>query len=134
MTVLIFSVSLAMGVSAICSLFEAVLLSLTPSQIAEVGRSAPSAARVWQQHKTQIQRPIAVILIINTLSHTVGATVAGAQFESLFGKEWLVAFSLSFSFMILQFTEILPKTLGVRYNTEFARYVGFPLATLVRVM
>jgi len=134
MTVLIFSVSLAVGLSALCSLLEAVLLSLTPSQIAEVGRSSPSAAKVWQQHKAQIQRPIAVILIINTLSHTMGATVAGAQIENLFGKEWLAAFSLLFSFMILQFTEILPKTLGVRYNIELAPYVGIPLATMVRFM
>ncbi|MBX7255180.1 MAG: hemolysin family protein [Candidatus Hydrogenedentes bacterium] len=134
MTVLIFSVAIAMAVSAMCSLLEAVLLSLTPSQIADVGRTAPATAKVWQDHKTHIQRPIAVILIVNTLSHTVGATVAGAQFESLFGREWIVAFSLLFSFLILQFTEILPKTLGVRYNRDLAFYVGVPLLWAVRIM
>lgn len=134
MTVLIFSVTLAMAISALCSLLEAVLLSLTPSQIADIGRSAPTTATIWQEHKTFIQRPIAVILIVNTLSHTVGATVAGAQFESLFGRDWIIVFSLVFSFLILQFTEILPKTLGVRYNRDLAAYVGMPLAIAVRLM
>ncbi|MCC6695790.1 MAG: HlyC/CorC family transporter [Candidatus Hydrogenedentes bacterium] len=134
MTVLITSMAVALLLSAACSLLEAVLLSLTPLHIAALAERYPVAARAWQRHKTEIQRPIAVILIINTLAHTVGATVAGAQFESLFGAQWLAVFSLVFSFLILQFTEILPKTLGVRYNTSLAPFIAVPLATTVRLM
>ena len=49
---------------------------------------------------------------MNTAAHTICATVAGAQFEVLFGNTWLLAFSLFFTYLMLQFTEILPKTLG----------------------
>lgn len=134
MTLLILSVLLALVLSALCSLLEAVLLSITPAQVADLARRHPVAARAWQRHKTEIQRPIAVILIINTLAHTIGATVAGAEFERLFGAQWLAMFSILFSLMILQFTEILPKTMGVRYNERLAPLIGSPLATTVRVM
>ena len=134
MTILITSMAVALILSAACSLLEAVLLSLTPLHIAALSERFPAAARAWERHKAEIQRPIAVILIINTLAHTIGATVAGAQFEHLYGAQWLAAFSLFFSFLILQFTEILPKTIGVRYNETLAPYIAVPLATTVRLM
>ncbi|GMU93937.1 MAG: hypothetical protein AMXMBFR4_29950 [Candidatus Hydrogenedentota bacterium] len=133
MTLLIVSVGIALIVSAACSLLEAILLSLTPTQVAQFAGKHPKAAQTWQHLKSEIQRPIAVILIINTLAHTIGATVAGAQFESLFGRQWLAVFSIVFSFLILQFTEILPKTLGVRFNALWAPYVGVPLRTVTQV-
>ena len=57
--------------------------------------------------------------------------MAGAHFEALYGKHNLVWFSLIFTFLMLQFTEILPKTLGVRFNRRLARYIAFPLSYLV---
>lgn len=132
MLVLILAVTIALTVSALCSLLEAILLSLTPTQVAGLGRTYPAAMHTWQKLKSEIKRPIAVILVLNTFSHTVGASVAGAQFESLYGKEWLAVFSIVFSLFILQFTEILPKSLGVRYNALLAPLVGIPLYTVVR--
>ncbi|MDZ4859410.1 MAG: hemolysin family protein [Candidatus Hydrogenedentes bacterium] len=132
MTVLITAMAIAMTVSALCSLLEATLLSLTPTQVAQMAETHPGAVSTWQKLKGDISRPIAVILVFNTLSHTVGATVAGAQFESLYGKEWLAVYSLVFAVLILQFTEILPKTLGVRYNTAIAPVTGWMLYAVVR--
>ncbi|GMV90688.1 MAG: hypothetical protein AMXMBFR82_04660 [Candidatus Hydrogenedentota bacterium] len=134
MTLLFLSITIALLLSAICSLLEATLLSITPVQVAELAKRHPVAARAWQRHKSEIQRPIAVILIVNTLAHTIGATVAGAEFERLFGTQWLAAFSIILSFAILQFTEILPKTLGVRYNVRLAPVIGQPLAWTVKLM
>lgn len=134
MTLLVLSITIALLLSAICSLLEAALLSITPIQVAELAKRHPAAARAWQRHKSEIQRPIAVILIVNTLAHTIGATVAGAEFERLFGTQWLAAFSIALSFAILQFTEILPKTLGVRYNVRLAPVIGQPLAWTVKLM
>jgi len=134
MTLLLLSVGLTLFLSAMCSLLEATLLSITPVQIAELAEKHPVAARTWQRHKSEIQRPIAVILLVNTLAHTIGATVAGAEFERLFGHYWLAVFSVGFSIAILQFTEILPKTLGVRYNTRLAPIIGGPLAATVKLM
>lgn len=127
------SVMVALTVSFLCSLMEATLLSLTPSQTAEIAITRPRLAQIWQGFKTNIDRPIAVILILNTAAHTIGASVAGAQFNSIFGDDWLWVFSLVFTFLMLQFTEILPKTLGVRFNRELAVVIAAPLSTAVRL-
>ncbi len=134
MTLLIVSVGLVLLLSGMCSLLEAVLLSITPVQVAELAKRHPKAAQAWERHKSEIQRPIAVILIINTLAHTIGATVAGAEFDRVFGPQWIAVFSIAFSLAILQFTEILPKTLGVRYNERLAPIIAQPLAMTVKIM
>ena len=127
MTILLISLAVAFGVSFVCSLTEAVLLSLTPSQIARMHERHPRAAAIWQRFKSRIDRPIAVILILNTTAHTIGASTAGAQFDELYGHRWLWAFSIAFTYVMLQFTELLPKTLGVQLSGVLAPYMARPL-------
>ncbi len=134
MWLLILSVLVALVVSGLCSLMEATLLSLRPGQIAEISARRPRIGRIWQRLKADIERPIAAILILNTAAHTIGASVAGAQFDRLYGERWIWLFSLVFTFLMLQFTEILPKGAGVRYNRPVAFWIGRPLAVLVRLM
>ena len=81
-----------------------------------------------------IERPIAAILILNTAAHTIGASVAGAEFDRLYGDRWILIFSIVFTFLMLQFTEILPKGVGVRHNRLVAIWIAWPLGLLVRVM
>lgn len=126
-------VLIALCVSALCSISEAVLLSLTPSQVADINQKNPKAGKIWQAFKAKIDRPIAFILILNTAAHTVGAFIAGSQFSKLWGEEWIWLFSLIFTFAMLQFTEILPKSLGVQFNTKIAPYMSGPLSVLVSV-
>lgn len=134
MLALVLAVSIALLVSALCSLVEATLLSITPSQVADLSARDPGRGAIWRGFKQNIQKPIAVILLINTSAHTMGASIAGAEFDSLYGDQWIAVFSLVFTLVMLQFTEILPKTLGVRYRRELARVVGGPLDLLVRVL
>ena len=134
MTLFIASLVLALAVSALCSLLEATLLSLTPSQVAELANRQPKLGAVWQRFKDNIERPIAVILLINTAAHTIGATMAGAQFELVFGDAGVLWFSLIFTYLMLQFTEILPKTLGVLYSRRLAPVIALPLELLVRLL
>src|SRR5690554_5478785 len=115
MTLLLVSVIGALTISALCSILEATLLSFSSSQVEAMAGRRPKIAAVWRDFKQNIERPIAVILIMNTAAHTIGATLAGAKFEETFGPQWLIAFSILFTYLMLQFTEILPKSLGVRY-------------------
>ncbi len=71
MIILIASVLVALSISALCSLFEAVVLSLTPSQVANLSSRQPKLGTIWQNFKTNIERPIAVILILNTAAHAL---------------------------------------------------------------
>ena len=134
MLLFVISVLIAITVSFVCSLMEATLLSLTPSQAADLATKRPKAGAIWDSFKGNIERPIAVILLLNTSAHTIGASVAGAQFNKLYGSEWIWVFSLVFTFMMLQFTEILPKTLGVRFNRELAAIIARPLAWAIRAL
>jgi len=134
MTFLLIFAGAALAISFMCSLLEATLLSYTPSQVAALETEKPRIFAIWRRFKDDIEMPIAVILVTNTISHTVGATMAGAQAEKIFGSQGLVVFSLVFTFLMLQFTEILPKSLGVRFNHFLAPIVAPPLDLLARVM
>lgn len=121
------SLSTALVFSHICSLMEAALLSLTPSQVGELRRSSPATGKVVQKLKADIDNPLAVILIINTAAHTIGAAVAGASFSNMGYEKYMSAFSLIFTLVMVQYTEILPKTLGVRFNISIMKVAARPL-------
>jgi Mg2+/Co2+ transporter CorB len=108
MGIFIGSVAAALIVSFLCSLSEATLLSLTPGEVAELDQKHPRLGKIWRKFKSTIDRPIIVVLVFNTAAHTVGATIAGAEFEKIWHGKGIFWFSLSFTLAILIFTEILP--------------------------
>jgi CBS domain containing-hemolysin-like protein len=117
----------ALCVSALCSIAESVLLSLSTAQIAEIKEKNRRVGEIWEAFKKNVEAPITSILAVNTAAHTIGASLAGAAFAQEFGDSKLWIFSVIFTFLMLQYTEILPKTLGVRYNKRFAFWVARPL-------
>ena len=122
------SLACALVVSHLCSLMEAALLSISPSQLAELRRRHPRSGELALAMKREIDRPLAVILILNTAAHTIGAAVAGASFADLGYGRYMGVFSLVFTLVMVQYTELLPKTLGVRFNTSVMRVVVRPLS------
>lgn len=128
MTLLLLYVSLAVGVSFLCSIMEAVLLSITPSYVAALeDEDAAAGARV-RELKEDIDRPLAAILTLNTFAHTLGAAGAGAQATAVFGNAYIGAFSLVLTLVILIASEIIPKTLGAVYWRKLAG----PVARLLK--
>jgi CBS domain containing-hemolysin-like protein len=130
----ILTVGIALAISAMCSLLEACLLSLSVTDIAKMASHKPAAAALWKSFKENIQRPIAVILIINTFSQTIGAALSGSQFNQLFGAKWIALYSVAFSLFMIQWSEILPKTYGIQYNRTLAPIVARPLQFMIRVL
>ena len=87
MALLIFFVALAIGVSFACSLAESVLLSMTPSFIADVEETNPKKAGMLKKLKVDnIDQSLAAILTLNTVAHTLGSIGAGAQATIVFGS------------------------------------------------
>jgi CBS domain containing-hemolysin-like protein len=134
MAELIIILFVALGISFMCSVLEACLLSISFTDIAWISESKPGAARLWREFKDDIQKPIAVILIINTFAHTIGAALSGAKFDELYGHRWIAIFSIGFSLAMIQWTEILPKTLGVRYNRTVAVAMAYPIRFLITAL
>lgn len=126
---LITYVLLALGLSFLCSVAEAVLLSITPSYIEGQKLKRPERAALLKRLKQDnVDRSLAAILTLNTVAHTVGAIGAGAQAAVVFGSAWFGLFSAVMTLMILFLSEIVPKTIGAVY---WSKLVG-PTAIFVR--
>ena len=133
-------VGLALTVSFLCSLLEATLLSLTPTYLVSLESRRPKLAALWISFKSDIDKPLAAILSLNTIAHTVGAAGAGAQATKLFGEVYFGVISGVLTLLILVFSEIIPKTLGARYCKQLApacgyilRWVQFSMFPLVKI-
>ncbi len=122
------AVACALIFSFICSVSEAVLLSVGHAQIEAIADTR--AGRLLKRFKRDIDEPIAAVLTLNTLAHTIGATVAGAYYGKVFDPAGVLIFSGLFVVSILVFSEILPKTLGVAYATKLLVPVAFFVAPL----
>lgn len=131
MFLLIVYILLAIGVSFMCSIMEAVLLSVTPGHLASMERSGSAAAPTLRKFKDDIDEPLAAILSLNTIAHTVGAAGAGAQAAKVFGDAWLGLFSAILTLGILFLSEIIPKTIGAVYWKQLASPITRMLALMM---
>lgn len=134
MITLIVIISVAIGISFLCSVFEAVLLSVTPSYVANLVKTNPHAAARLEKQKENIESPLVSILTLNTIAHTIGAAVAGAQAAKIFGDNMLGVFSAVLTFLILFLSEIIPKTIGANYWRTLAPSVSIVLLWMERLM
>ena len=130
MSLLVAYFLLAIGVSFLCSLLDAVILSVTHSQIGMLVKTNPKQGKMLQKLKDDINRPLAAILTLNTISHTLGAAGMGAQVLYLYGSGAVAIASAVLTFCILVFSEILPKTIGA----YFCRSLAIPSAYLIRFL
>ena len=128
---LIFYLVLALGVSFICSVLEAVLLSITPSYVAQLEAEGHAAGPRLRAYKEDIDRPLAAILSLNTVAHTIGASGAGVQAQAAFGEASVTIASIILTLLILIFSEIIPKTLGASYWKKLAPYSSGVLRVLI---
>lgn len=131
MTLLIIFVMLAIGVSFLCSILEAVLLSITPSFVEAAQEDRPKLAEKLRRLRADIERPLAAILSLNTIAHTVGATGAGAQAAVVFNDAGVGVFSALLTLGILILSEIIPKTLGATYWRSLAPFTVRVLPWLI---
>ena len=82
---LITYILMALVFSFLCSVAEAVLLSITPSYIAELqGRKPKLAALLKKLKQDNVDKSLAAILTLNTIAHTVGAIGSGAKATVVF--------------------------------------------------
>ncbi len=120
MTLLIFYIALALGVSFVCSILEATLLTLTPSAVSSAKQNGKAWAVRMEALKSNIDRPLSAILTLNTIAHTMGAAGAGAEYARLYGNVGEAIFAGVLTLAILIFTEIIPKTIGARFAPQLA--------------
>lgn len=120
MLLLILYILLAIVVSFLCSIMEAVLLSVTPTHVAALEQEGRALGVRLRSLKEDVDRPLAAILSLNTIAHTIGAAGAGAQAARVFGSVYVGVFSAILTLLILVFSEIIPKTLGATHWRRLA--------------
>ena len=134
MTLLIIYVAIALVFSFLCSIAEAVLLSVTTAHITLLEQEGKSAGVLLRELKSDINKPLTAILTLNTIAHTVGAVGAGAQAAIVFGSAWVGVASAVLTLLILVLSEIIPKTLGATYWRSLAGITAHCLKFLVWVL
>lgn len=118
MLLLVLFAAMAICISFICSVAEAALLSITPSYIAQLEEKSPKWYKRVSKLKRNMDTPLAAILTLNTIAHTIGAAGVGAQVAELYGQAYLGVASGIMTLAILVLSEILPKTIGAKYWRE----------------
>jgi CBS domain containing-hemolysin-like protein len=132
---LVVYVALALGFSFMCSVAEAVLLSITPSFIEGHKGTHPRQAKLLKRVKQDnIDQSLAAILTLNTIAHTVGAIGAGAKASAIFGSAWFGLFSMVLTLAILFLSEIVPKTIGALYWCKLAWPAALFIQFLIRTL
>ena len=128
-------VLLALVFSFLCSVAEAVLLSITPTYIAGLRDKRPRQAEMLHKLKIEnVDRSLAAILTLNTIAHTVGAIGAGAKATAVFGSAWFGVFSAMMTLLILFLSEIIPKTLGAVYWRSLTSVTAYFVRTLIIIL
>lgn len=128
---LIFYVVIALGISFLCSIWEAAMLSTPVSHIELLVQEGSQAGVIMQRLRQNVEHPISAILTLNTIAHTVGATSAGAEAAAIFGSEFVGAASAILTLLILIFSEIIPKTLGAVYAKPLTPFTAHSLRLLL---
>jgi CBS domain containing-hemolysin-like protein len=136
MTLLISIVFITIFVSASCSLYEAILYSTRRGTLesAKTQQKRGRLAHIFIDMKTNISKPIAAILILNTIANTAGASIAGMYATEVLGVALVPVFSILFTIAILFLSEIMPKTLGAIHWKSLWPFVVYPLKLMQYIL
>lgn len=133
-TGLVLYMGIALGISFLCSIWEAVVLSTSISYL-EVQEELGSRAAVMMRNiKDNVEQAISAILTLNTIAHTVGAAGAGAQATALLGNELFGVITFVLTLLILIFSEIIPKTLGAVYWKQLLPFTAYGVRTIILIL
>ena len=132
----------ALLISFCCSLFEATLLSVSPTHIESMRRSGKKSGELLWKLRDRVDRPLIAILTMNTVANMFGAAGVGNEAGRLARKAgasdneqlWVTIASGVLTLGILIFSEIIPKTLGARYWRGLAPIVALPIHLMVKLL
>ena len=120
----------ALGISFLCSILEAVLLSTPMSFITAKEQEGKKSASLLKELKNNVDRPVGAILSLNTIAHTIGSAGVGAEVTRIWGDEWFGIASVVLTLLILIFSEIIPKTIG----SNSWRSLALPSAGVIKFL
>ena len=134
-TMLVVYASVALGVSFLCSMLEAVLLSMSLSHVSVINKAGDKNGARWAKLKEDDSvKPLTAILTLNTIAHTMGAAGVGAEVSDKFGDDKLTIASIILTLAVLFLSEIIPKTLGSAYWRMLSGPSGLILSGMTKLL
>lgn len=130
MTLLIIALIATLGISFLCSLLEATLYNATSSYIESLPTEKNGVENL-KNLKSNIEKPIAAILSLNTIANTAGAAAVGAQAVDVFGSMYFGLCSVILTILVLICSEIIPKTIGSNYWRELCIPAGYIIRAIL---
>ena len=131
MTAFILTVLATILTSFLCSVLEAVLMSTPISYLSMKEENGSKGAALLKKYKTDIDRPLASILVLNTIANTMGAAIIGGLAAKLWNSAAVGIVSAVMTVMILIFSEIIPKTLGATYWKRLTGFTAGMISVLI---
>lgn len=148
MTLLIIYATISIFFSFLCSILEAVLLSISPTFINVKKSEGLEYGTQLEIYKKDVDKPLIAILTINTIAHTVGAILVGVQakvaYAEMYGSTSRTIFGFSITedlmvgivstimtILILVASEIIPKTIGATYWKQLANFTAKTLKVMI---
>jgi len=132
--VLPFVIVVTVTISFLCSLFESIILSTTTAEIEALKKSRPRRGALLETLKREIDATISAILTMNTVANSLGSVVVGALAVNYYTGPQLVAISVGFGAILLIFSEVLPKNIGVAHRRDLQPYVVYPIGWMRRIL
>lgn len=132
----ILAVAFTIGISALCSILEAMILSTTTVEIESLKKSHPRRGERLEKYKLGIEETSSAILSLNTIANTLGATMVGGLAVKIWSSSDNVLFNVSaaMALAILFISEIIPKNVGVLYRASLQPWLIYPLAWICTIM
>jgi CBS domain containing-hemolysin-like protein len=127
-------ITLTVATSFLCSLFESIILSTTIAEIEALKKTRPRRGALLETLKREIDATISAILTLNTVANSLGSVVVGALAVDFYSGSTVVAISICFGAILLIFSEVLPKNIGVAHRRALQPYVVYPIGWLRRVL
>jgi CBS domain containing-hemolysin-like protein len=134
MLVLVIAIGIVLLSSAICSGSEAALFSVRLVKVRRLAQSKRPEALALLSIRERMNRPIATIVILNNIANIVGTIVVGFIAREILGSQWLGLVSGILTFLVILFSEIIPKTVGERYSEQIALVIARPVSGLTRIL
>ena len=132
----ILAIAFTIGVSALCSILEAMILSTTTAEIESLKKSHPKSGQRLEKAKLDIEETSSAILSLNTIANTLGATIVGGLAVQIWSESSNVLYNVSLimAVAILFISEIIPKNVGVLYRTSLQPILIYPLSWICTIM
>lgn len=132
----ILAIAFTIGVSALCSVLEAMILSTTTAEIESLKKVYPKRGEKLEKYKLGLEETSSAILSLNTIANTLGATMVGGLAVQIWPDDSNVLLKISslMAVAILFFSEIIPKNMGVLYRPALQPILIFPLSWLCALM